>query len=571
MNRSAAAREWRQYRQLSRDSMRHLLNAAVLSRGADPTQCAIWAVAVLATPPAMYAFSGIFKYTALRVRPPDVIEATVLADRMFFVLYGMLAAALLAAVTWEALFPDQTDQEVLGVLPVRPRTAAAARLTASVGVVLTLAASINVPTALLFALVATTSPVMGFLPTVAIAHITTTMGGSLFVFLALLGVRASVALLFGATSADRLAIVLQLATVIALIETFMYLPIVLPFLVRQMLEGGASALILPPVWFAAQYSWIVGSARPILAEGAIWALTALLATAALVVPLSVGPARLMARRALETPVRHRTGRVAVTGRAVSRILCLTPGVASVFEFTLASFTRSRRHIVIAATYLGLGVGVGTVALITASLRGLLSPNPQTASLSLPLVIIFFMAFGLRAAFSIPTELSANWTFRVFPPRVEQTTAAARLLAIALVVVPVAVLTMAVTSVAGWGWRDALWVGMFDALTGTLLVEWVFCGWAKVPFGAAHNPGGESIKSRWLLFVLLLNLFAFRGADLQLLALRSAAGPVVYIAATLAAIVVSRCVSRRQASRLAVAFDEPTEAGSVALNLSEALH
>ncbi len=84
------------------------------------------------------------------------------------------------------------------------------------------------------------------------------------------------------------------------------------------------------------------------------------------------------------------------------------------------------------------MAVGTVALITASLRGLLSPSPQTASLSLPLVVIFFMAFGFRAAFNIPTELSANWAFRVFPPPVEETAAAARLLVMTFVVVPVAV-------------------------------------------------------------------------------------------------------------------------------------
>ncbi len=344
MNRPAAAREWRQFRRLSRDSTRHLINAAVLARGADPTQFAIWAVALVATPPAMYAFSGMVKYTALRVRPAAVIEATVLADRLFFVLYGMLAAALLAAVTWEALFPDQTDQEVLGGLPVRPRTAAAARLTAAAGMALTFAAAVNIPAGLLFALVATTSPALGFLPTVAIAHITATVGGSLFVFLALLLIRALVALLCGTNAADRLAIVLQLTTVIALVETFVYLPIVLPFLVRQVLDEGSAGLFLPPVWFAAQYSAIVGSGRPILAERGTWAIAALLATAALTVPMYLAPARVMARRALEAHARHRAGRVAALGRAVSRTLRLPPRTASVFAFTLASFTRSRRHV-----------------------------------------------------------------------------------------------------------------------------------------------------------------------------------------------------------------------------------
>jgi hypothetical protein len=187
-------------------------------------QFAFWIVAVIATPPAMYAFSRIFLYTALRSAPLSRIESALFADRMFFILYAMLAAALLAALAWEALFPDHTDQQALGALPVRPRTVAAARLAAALAMASGFAAAIGVPTALLFAMVATTSPVMGFLPTVVAAHILATIGGAMFVFTALLVVRARSPSSFGADAADRLALLLQFLTVLALVEVFFYLP-----------------------------------------------------------------------------------------------------------------------------------------------------------------------------------------------------------------------------------------------------------------------------------------------------------------------------------------------------------
>ncbi len=115
------------------------------------------------------------------------------------------------------------------------------------------------------------------------------------------------------------------------------------------------------------------------------------------------------------------------------------------------------------------------------------------------------------------------------------------------------------------------VGIFDLLTGALLVEFVFRGWTKVPFACLNAPAAETIKSRWLLFLVGLNVFAFRGADLQLLALGSSRATLVYIVAAVGAIVVTRAASLRRARRLTVTFDDPTESGSVALNLSEALN
>jgi len=148
---SSLGRDTRQFRLLSNDAVRRLLNTALSSRDTDPVQFALWMVALVGTPPTFYAFNQTLAYASLRRAPAAVVERVAMGDRLFFVIYAMLASALLAALTWEALFPDRTDQEIVGVLPVRPWTVAPARLGAAATMAIVYAIAINAPAALLFA------------------------------------------------------------------------------------------------------------------------------------------------------------------------------------------------------------------------------------------------------------------------------------------------------------------------------------------------------------------------------------------------------------------------------------
>ena len=123
--------EWHQFRLLSRDSVRRLLDSVLVARDADPMLFALWFMALAMTPPLLVAAPKFVQYAFLKKAPAALVLQIATAERAFFILYGMLATALLAALTWDALFPDRTDQEIVGALPVRPRTLAAARLAAA--------------------------------------------------------------------------------------------------------------------------------------------------------------------------------------------------------------------------------------------------------------------------------------------------------------------------------------------------------------------------------------------------------------------------------------------------------
>jgi hypothetical protein len=563
--------EWRQFQLLSRDSVRKLLNAVVLGRDIDPTQFAIWMTAIVMTPPSLYSLGGMFKYAAMRRAPVEVIERVVMADRMFFMVYSMVAVALLAAMTWEALFPDRTDQEIIGSLPVRPRTLTAARLTASLAMAAGFALAINGPTALFFAFTAATNPALGFLPTVFVAHLLSTMAASLLVFLALLMVRGVVGFSLGAETADRLATVLQLAAIIAFFELFFYLPTVLPLLVRRMLEGPGATLWLPPAWFVAFYSWMVGSPRVVFAEQAMRGFMLLAGASALVVPIYLLPARIMARRALESQSRPRRGPLARLLRMTGR---LAPDSIrrAVAEFAITSLARNRRHLLIVVSYAGVGIAIAAISLVAARLRvGLIAPAPTASLLAVPLVMMFFLTFGIRAAFRIPTDLDANWSFRVAPPTAVQAGAGTQLALFVLVVVPMTLLATIAALASGWSVATALTIAAFDVVTGTMLLEAALLGWVIVPFACGHEPSQETMKSRWLIYLIPLNIFAFRGASFQMAALGSTTATMTYLAVVLLILAGIRVARLRRARRDSITFDAPVDLRLEVLNLSEALH
>ncbi len=538
-------REIDQFTLLSRDSVRSLLNAASMSRDTDPAQFALWGTVLLALPPAMYAFRQLFRYSALKFAPYAVIDQMIQADRMFFLVYGMLAAALLASLMWEALLPDRTDQEIVGVLPVLPRTLAAARLAAAMVVAAIFSSAISLPAGIMLTVAAPSHPALGFLPTVLVAHVLATMGGSLFVFTALLAARGAIAFCLGEQTSERLATLLQLITITALAEVFFFIPSVLPALITRMIDGDLLARALPPVWFAALYSWLVGTPHAALASAAWLAPLAFAAAIAVVVPVYLMPAAVLARRTVETQRRQHSGLISSLTRGAAVALPTSAVVRGILVFAIASLLRSRRHRLIVTAYTGLAIAIGTMSVLAGSIRGTIAlGHPGVSLLSLPLVVTFFVTLGLRTAFTIPTDIDANWLFRLARPTV-MAAIDATVMAILLVgALPIAAAASAGALVLGWGLRLS-----------------VACG---------HLTDAESLKSRWLSRIVPLILFAFVNAGVQRIALQSMRAFLWYVGVAAAAIATQRFRRWLSVRESSLEFDAAQADEMATLNLSEAL-
>jgi hypothetical protein len=566
ITRDGLRQELDQFRRLQRGSARRFLNTITGASDADPVPFLIWATALALTPPLLTAIRTTFRLSMIADATPDVVFGFVRTFRVFFLVYAMLMALLVTAMIWEALLPNRDDQDIVGGLPVRPSLLAASRLVAGCKVMLSLALALAVPVALLFGAASAAQPAVGSLLRVILAHVLSTVCASSAVFFSLVTIRAAAAAFGGERLADHLASLLQFIAVLVFVETFLFLPGLLFDLLRTIRTGGDIPWwYAPPMWFAALYGWMAeGGAR----TGDVNA--ALIAT---IVPTAAGlavsllPARMVARRVQETLVSHRASLVtSVVRRLVDARMCGT-AMRGIAVFAAATLTRSRRHAVIVASYAGLAIAMAVVELLTAGFMDHFSvAAPRRDNLAVPLVCLFFAVLGLRTALARPADPGANWPFRIASPQVRDSRRAARLVVMLCGVAPIVIGTL-LTALAVWPPGVALRVVALDVAAALLLLELTFASWTKVPCASVHAAATESVKSTWPLQVLGLYLFAFRGADIEMLALNHAHGVEFSIAGMFAIIV---CMRLRQAASpdRKLTLDAVSDDGLLMLRLSE---
>jgi hypothetical protein len=565
--------EWRQFKVLMRASLERLMDTAVASRGIDATQFAIWSFALVLTPPLLFAVRMMSKY-ALMWRHPQVLERTALADRLFFIVYMMLACALLAAILWDALFPDRQDQEIVGVLPVRPRTLAAARLVAALGVAAVFSAALAVSSGFVYmtnvAAGFRSAAILGWPPAVFVAHFAAVSLAGIFTFASLLALRGIAVACIGAEAAQRAAAVLQLVTVVLLLETLIFLPSVLGNMVQTLTSESAS-WSLPPLWFMGLYGTLGGPPMARLPGLAAFAVGATIAALLLAFAAYILPATWNARRTLEARMKIRAGRsIAIAARLASPML-RGPTSRAVFAFTLASLARSRRHALILATYLAAAIALAAVRFTAAYVRdrGIPLDAPADHLLALPLVMTFFLVVALHSAFSVPVDVEGNWTFRVAQPRSRASCVHA--LGVTLVFLAVLPVTLGwwIVTASLWSWREAAAAAAMHAASGVALVELTLIGCCSIPFTRAHVASVRAVRKGWIAGIVALHVFAFRLDDLQLAALRSPRGVGFYVLAMLLIALIARAYRLARRSTGVLDFDAPNEDAPAALNLSQA--
>jgi hypothetical protein len=373
----------------------------------------------------------------------------------------------------------------------------------------------------------------------------------------------------GERIAARLALALQLVTVVAFVEVFMFLPGILPMLVRELQGGSTGYTLLPPVWFGALYSWMAEGDRLLLPLARLGTAATLLAASAATL-ISLLPAAWMGRRVLETSPRERISALMLAARAVAAVTIRSAPIRGLFLFAVASLSRSRRHALVLATYLGFAIAIGIVGLISSTyLDRLVLDRPVRYVLALPMVFLFFAVFGLRVAFAIPTDVDANWPVRLTPPTVRQAVSVTRRLMLVLGVAPIVLVWLGL-ALALWPAQVALRSTAFVAISGIALAEAALAGWTKIPFAAAHEPAAMTLRKKWPFYVFALHVYGFILAEAQLLALQSTAGAWRYLAAGFIVTAALRLKRERELRNQTPTFDPVDEDGLQTLNLSEAL-
>jgi hypothetical protein len=451
------------------------------------------------------------KYRLLsKLAAPDAYRATVLADE--FALLAALAGVtgLVALLAWQSLFPSLRDYLTLAGLPIRSRQIFGARF-ASVTI---FAAAIAAALTLLPATVApfefggrwqeNPSYWTNFGAQAAAAGLQ-----SVFVFFAIVAIQGVMLNLLPPRAFVRVSVYVQGALFAGCV-----LAILRSWSIKNWSAATVSATFpqlapwTPPAWFAALDRVLAGSRDPLLVAISSRALTASAAVIGLAALTYWVSYRRFRRLIVESPER------AVRPRRFSwsplDLLARNPRQRAVIDFVAKTLSRSRSHRMVWLAHVGFAVAI---ALNSSIVDGaFLVHRKQVWTDALQFVVLFWplagsviLLPGLKHVMRIPTELPANWIFRLHEAEgrrdwmlaVERFAVVYALGPMYAVIFPLAVWAV--------GWEIALRMTALQALASLAIFEMLFQSWQQLPFACSYVPGKRPAVSIVSAYIVVLGI------------------------------------------------------------------
>lgn len=509
----------------------HVLHRQFLFRVVDPELLSASAqgdasklMEQLAAP--LILFSVVVGFVGLmiepsRMRPAAVLVASWTVEHLL-IATTMLVVGLFGVLSWDTTFLDLRDVLVLGPLPVRRSTIFLAKV-AAVGTALSVAVvTLNVFPGLTWPRVFMPADggVFGLARSFLAYWITMAAAGA-FVLSLMLGVQGLAALLPRQQFLRVSGLIQMAAFCLILIGYFLEPSFARP---QDFTAPGNHLLLswLPSYWFLGLFNSLNGTAQPALAPLARRAAAGLI-----IAVLAAGAAFLLSymrtlRKIVEEPD-------ITPGASGGHWLPPfgDPPLTAVAHFSIRSLFRSRQHRLILSFFLGLAFTIVVLYVKT--------PLAQTNLLDLsgdpwhqvnvPLLVssivtMWFAAIGTRVAFAMPTELRANWIFRMTNVRrAPDCLKATRRSLFILAVAPVWLIWAGILLWL-WPWRPAAGHLVVLGLLGTILAEACLHGFHKIPFTCSYLPGKANVYYLFLAYATLTIYLLDKAAHLEQSALQN---------------------------------------------------
>jgi hypothetical protein len=509
-----------QFTTLWRAFMAQFFTSETVTSDVELQRSMLWVLAFL-LPPGLFLMVELFPafdvtvIVARKLGRPWIVDDFLARMAFTLVTFSMVTIGFIAVWMWDALSFDRRDAMVLGSLPVRRATISGAKLAAVATLLLGSSATVNLFTAVPFALA--TSDLFG-IRTFArhlVAHLTATMTAATFVFAAIVTLRGILALVGRSRAVPRVGTLLQCGFA-ALLLCFLVL---VPAAVHRI--GTTSfytdwAGQAPTGWFLGLFEHLRGSSRgefgPLAGRAALATLTAVISAVFVSV---VGFQRQLRLATTPQATAGSLGSAYLT-RLLARWFAGRDARAhATVDFILLTLWRSRTQQAPIALNAAIGLAIAFAA-VSGSLGDFTSLlRLRTAVLWIPLLLAYWTVIGLRASFFVPSELPAGWTFRANAPEDARAYwSAVRASMIAMVVPPTLALTMLVVVPLG-GWRNAAWCALVTAAMVTLLIQMASLTVDSIPFTQPYRPGHARLKTRWFLYLVGVYAFAYWPARLEM--------------------------------------------------------
>ena len=481
-------------------------------------------LAILAAPGAFIAFTLSSKYgsfflwfRALYLHDTASLHfdpfAASLPDEYFFIVLSMVVAGAVAIWKWDSLLPDRRDYVNLVPLPVASRQIFFANLLALVLLAGILAVDINAGSSILFPLLASASRgAIGYTIVFFFTHLLVVVLGAAFGFfgvLALLGVlMAFLPYRFFRKSSVYVRCGLTIFFVALLTTSFSE-----PRKIERLQQTRRSwNAFPPPAWFVGLCQSLRGLHSPLFTELGRAAVAASAGAFVVAVAAYAISYKRCFLRSGETMVILPVGGsvpARLAFRLLDKIVLRGPFQRAGYRFVLKTLFRSETQSLTWIGFTGIGVIIASQRVFAATAKPTpFGPGPSADLLGVPLVLTYFLMFGLRLAFEIPAPLRANWSFRIgVDPCAGESIALARRVMLTFEV-PLLLACLAVC-VRFWGWHIALAHTAVVAAMAFLLAETLLLGFRKIPFTCTPPPFKQTSIVALLLYIV--GFYAYSGA------------------------------------------------------------
>jgi hypothetical protein len=464
-------------------------------------------LALLSSPGIILPCLRYTTYLGLDAYPSEMRYRMLWSDRCLYLSFSMLVMGAVTVVEWDALFPDRRDYATLMPLPILSRTIFLGKVSALALFVIAFTASVNLVSMVTFPAVSYRGPWEGLVLTIA-AHGISILASSAFAFLFLVALEGVLLNVLSVRWFRKLSAYIQGAMVFVLLWLFFLFPNISASVAQLKAENSWVLYAFPPAWFLGMNEVMLGSRDAVFLALAHRAQMAL-GLVTLVAGLSYTVAyRRHVRRTLESTEGGDSTRTAMHERIGLIADRLAPD--SVERGTVAfigkTMARSAKHRIFLAAY--AGVGFALAAQVMPAVKN------RDAWLSLPLVVGFFILSGMRFIFTIPSELPANWQFRVSDT--DQQRAALNGTRTAMRWFGVAPLFLALSPFYFLWWTPGVAVAnlVFSITISLLLIEVLTMELRKIPFTCSYPPGKANVTILWVGYWVGFLAYAFSMANLE---------------------------------------------------------
>jgi hypothetical protein len=440
-------------------------------------------------------------------------------EKCYFIFFLMVLMSFIAVLEWDVIFLDSRDYLNLLPLPIKTRTLFSAKFASVWFFVFLFYLVVNSLSTLMFwfylAQWRSSSIIYGL--RFMVVHWISALAASFFAFFIFGFFMGALISIFGYKIFNQISAFLR--PVLIVFFVFMLVFFVAESLgnfllfsdFMQLKESNSLFLYLfPPMWFTGLYEVLTGNR-----DSLFLALSTLAVFAFILPPLAfyltgaLGYGRYMTKM---QEAKKKTMHLVKLKKSLlglfNRIFLKSRVQRAVFYFFGKILKKSILHKMRLATYLAASIAVILVILVSSAgiVQTLSSVN--TAFLSIPLILSFFLLVGMRVIVNIPITVEANWIFRLTETKDKKDYFTGLKKGIFFFVLfPLFVLLFLFYSFL-WSWQIAFFHCLYGILVSLMLMEVLFYNYRKIPFACSYLPGKGKLHIFWILYLISFSIYAF---------------------------------------------------------------